>query len=208
MTGSGFGIRDSGSGIRDLGIDTCIWRSLTKRCKTKLGVFTRRIAPSMAVFTLILVHGCSSKTDVKPITLLPESNEVAGWSKTGETRTFDTSNLWEYIDGDAERYLRAGFEKTLTADYRYQGKIEVAADIYIMKSPEGARKVFESESPAGSQPIKLGDDARLFPASLSFRTGRYFIRLVAYQEAPESSKVLSELAGAIERNLTKAGARQ
>jgi hypothetical protein len=176
MRRTGLGTRDSGLGIRGSGFATTI-------------------------VILTLFSACNSKSVSKAREPLPLSGEVAGWEKSGETRVFPAANLWEYIDGDAEKYLQAGVERTLTADYRYQNKIEAVADIYVMKTPEGARKIFESESGAGSQRIQLGDDARLFPATLSFRKGPYFVRLTAYQEAPEIGAALRELGRAMERKL-------
>ena len=63
---------------------------------------------------------------------------------------------WEYIDGDAERYLQAGVVKTLTSDYKFKGQIDAVADIYFMKSAEGAKKVFEAEPSEGSKPASVG----------------------------------------------------
>ena len=147
-----------------------------------------------------LALACGPKAGSKPASFFPETNEVLGWTKAG-TRTFEAGNLWEYIDGDAERYVQAGVQKTLTTDYRYHEKIESVADVYIMGTPEGARKIFESESSADSQPLAIGDAGRLYRASLVFRKGPYFVRLVAYQDAPEVGKALGELGRAIERRL-------
>jgi len=36
-----------------------------------------------------------------------ESGEAAGWSRTAATRSFEAADLWQYIDGDAEKYLKA-----------------------------------------------------------------------------------------------------
>jgi len=52
---------------------------------------------------------------------LPASKAVAGWEKTGETRTYAAKDLWQYIDGDAEQYISAGVVSTSTSDYKYQG---------------------------------------------------------------------------------------
>lgn len=165
-----------------------------------------RFVEKTAIITMaFLALSCASKPDQKPAVLLPASNEVPGWTKTGETRAFAADKLWEYINGDAERYVQAGVERTLTADYRFQEKVEAVADIYIMKTPDGARKIFASESAAGSQAIKLGEDARLFPTSLVFRKGRFLVRLTAFQEAPEVSKALVELGQAVERGLGDGG---
>jgi len=155
---------------------------------------------AIAMTALLLAPACGPKPVSTPAAFFPESNAVPGWSK-GETRTFEADKLWEYIDGDAERYIQAGVVRTLATDYRYQNKVDAAADIYIMKAPEGARKVFDSESPVGSQRLQLGDDAKLYPASLTFRKGPYLVRLVAYKEAPEVGQALVELGKAIERRL-------
>ena len=131
----------------------------------------------------------------------PESGEVLGWSKSGETRTFDADNLWQYLNGGADKYVRAGLEKTLTADYRYQNQTDAVADVHVMRAPEGARSLFDSEPSTGGQSVQLGDAARLYEASLTFRKGPYFVRLVAYQSAPEVGKALLALGRAIEGKL-------
>jgi hypothetical protein len=204
MNSHGFGIRDSGFGKKSV-VQRSAYDVATLQAKhvshtLGLAALPTRPGFALAILAVVMALGCSPKPNSKTPTLFPETNEVPGWSK-GETRTFEADRLWEYIDGDADRYIQAGVLRTLTTDYRYRDKIEAVADIYVMKAPEGARKIFDSESSVGSQPLQLGDSARLFPATLTFRKGPYFVRLVAYQEDPEVGKALTELAGAIERKL-------
>jgi len=187
MNGSGFGIRGSGFGV---------WGS-------RLGgdlAFARELWTAAVIAAVILAQACGSKPVSGPATFFPETNEVPGWSK-GETRTFEADKLWEYIDGDANRYLEAGVLRTLAADYRYRAKVEAVADVHVMKTPEGARNILDAESSAGSQPTQIGDAARLFQSSLVFRKGPYLVRLTAYQEAPEVGKALVELGRGIEKRL-------
>ena len=157
----------------------------------------------MAMASLAL--GCRSNSDSAPSSPFPGTNEVAGWARRGEIRSFDANNLWEYIDGDAERYIQAGVERTLTADYRYRGQTDAVADIYVMGTAEGARKVMEFEPTEGRLRIGLGDEGQLHEQSLAFRKDRYFVRLVAYENAREIGKVLVELGRAIEEKLGQAG---
>jgi hypothetical protein len=178
MKGSGFGIRDSGSGIRG----------------SAFGAF---LLAAVAVLNL----ACKSKTAPTAGGLFPASGEVTGWVKSGETRTFEADRLWEYIDGDADRYIQAGVEQTLTADYRYQNRADAVADVHILKTPDGPRKLMEAESSADSRPASVGDNARLYASSLVFRKGRYLVRVVAYDETPEISKALVDLGQAIGRRL-------
>ena len=46
----------------------------------------------------------------------PASGAVAGWQKTSETRIYAAKDLWQYIDGEADRYISAGVVSTLTSD--------------------------------------------------------------------------------------------
>jgi len=146
-----------------------------------------------------VVIACTSKRVSKSSAFFP--NDVAGWKKSGQTRIFEADKLWEYIDGDAEKYIQAGVQKTLTADYRYKDKSDAVADVYVMSAPGGARSVFESESALGSEPVELGDGGRLYKGSLTFRKGPYFVRLVAYQDAPDVQDALVALGRGIERRL-------
>jgi len=153
------------------------------------------------ILALSLLLGCGAKSKPDVAKLLPSSNEVPGWTKTSETRVFPAERLYEYIDGDADKYVRAGVQQTLTADYRFGEKTEATADIFVMAAPDGAAAVFESQTATGGQPIALGDAARAYRGSLSFRQGRYFVRVVAYEDAPDVSDALTALGQGISNKL-------
>lgn len=141
------------------------------------------------------------RRSAKPASWFPESGEVPGWSKTGETRTFDAADLWKYIDGDAERYLRAGARRTLTAEYRFQEKIEAVVDIYVMSAAAGAATLYDSEPSSSGRPAPLGNAGRSYGQSLVFYSGSFFVRLMAYQTAPEVEPALLRLGRGIAKRL-------
>lgn len=126
--------------------------------------------------------------------LLPE--RAGGWVRAGAVRIFAASDLWKYVDGDAERYLRAGVRQTLTAGYRWES-IEATADVHELASRDAARSLFASEPAFGSRPIPIGESARLYGQSLTFHRGRYFARLTAYQDSSAAGDALVRLAQAI-----------
>ncbi|MGD0200559.1 MAG: DUF6599 family protein [Bryobacteraceae bacterium] len=132
---------------------------------------------------------------------LPESAEAPGWSKTGPIRTFGAASLWQYLDGGADRYVHAGVIKTLTARYNYRGQFDAVADLHVFRGAGGPASVFDSEPATGSQPVRLGDAARLYGASLVFRRDACLVRVVAYDPPPGTSAALVELARAIERRV-------
>ena len=131
----------------------------------------------------------------------PESNEVAGWAKTSATRTFAAADLWKYIDGGAEKYLKAGVRSASTSDYKFQNTLEAVADIYSMTTADGARQVFDSEPIGNANTPQLGDAARLYAQSLVFRKGPYLVRIVSYEESAQAQQALLQLGRAIENRL-------
>ncbi len=152
---------------------------------------------------LALMVGCTSKTPSVAVDFFPASNSVPGWVKSSDTRTFDASHLYEYVDGDADKYVQAGVVKTLTSDYRFNGKTDATVDVYVMGSAAGAQKIYDAESSEGSQPLTLGDAGRYAKGSLTFRQGPYFIRAVAFEDSPEIANSLTGLAHAISNRLGK-----
>ena len=135
--------------------------------------------------------------------LFPASNEIAGWVKTGNIRTFEAADLWKYIDGEAERYLKSGTLRVVTADYKFQNQVEAVVDIYTMGNSESAAKILDSEPIGDAKEVQLGDGGRLYGQSLVFRAGPYLVRIVTYQESAQTAQALLQLGRSIERRLTR-----
>jgi hypothetical protein len=155
----------------------------------------------IALFLAVLIAaGCKHQGAVSA---LPQSNEVPGWEKTSETRTFTAANLSDYIDGGAEQYLKAGFKGVSTSEYKFQGKIEAVADVYVMSDPNAAKSIFEADPAGTARLIPLGDAARLFSQSLVFRDGPNLVRIAAYQAGDDTPRNLTQLAQGIEKRLSK-----
>jgi formate hydrogenlyase subunit 6/NADH:ubiquinone oxidoreductase subunit I len=134
---------------------------------------------------------------------LPQSGEVAGWVRAGEPRIFAAEDLWKHIDGDAERYLKAGVRKTWNGRYRFEGRFEASADVYEMAGDEGAQAVFEAEPATGSREVAVGEAGRSFGQVLVFQRGRFLVRVVAYEEGAGVGEAVLGLGKGIERRLLR-----
>lgn len=157
------------------------------------------LASCLAVLAFV---ACSRHVGV-PASPFPASNEVAGWVKTGEIRTFSSTELWSYIDGDAERYVKAGVQSTSTADYNFQNTFDTVVDIYTMGDAKGTRTILEEEPAGQAKSVQLGDSGRLYAGSLVFCKGRYLVRIVAYKQFPVVQPALQDLGREIERRLSQ-----
>jgi hypothetical protein len=162
------------------------------------------LTPTALAITLLASLGCNKKpVAAAGANSFPESNQVQGWTRGDEIRTFPAAELWKYIDGDAEKYLKAGVESTSTSDYKFQHKFEAVVDIYTMSSPTGAKTIFDSQPSLGASTPPVGDAARLYEQSLVFREGKFLVRIVAYQSSPRLAHGLLDLGKRIDQRLIK-----
>jgi hypothetical protein len=152
---------------------------------------------AIAIAAVAAAAGCKKKA-VDPF---PASGAVAGWEKTSETRVFAAKDLWQYIDGDADQYLRAGVVSTSTSDYKYQGQLEATVDVYTMGDSAGARKILETGQTSDAKHVSLGDEGIAYEQSVTFRKGPYLARIVAYEDTPGTQQALMALAQGVEAKL-------
>jgi hypothetical protein len=154
------------------------------------------VVVALSLMATLFVSGCKMVSHS-----LPPSGSVAGWDKTGDTRSFNPDTLWTYIDGGADQYVNAGVVHAYTADYKYQGNIEAVVDVYAMSSPAGAKKIFSADPTVGSKPVSLGDAARQYERSVVFMKGKNIVRITAYQGATNQSDALLALAQGVDSRL-------
>ena len=150
-----------------------------------------------AIAVLFNFSGCKKQTGHP----FPATGEIAGWQKTGDTRNFEAKDLWQYIDGDAEQYVKAGVVATSTADYSYQSRLEAVVDVHTMGTPDGAGKILENVKRGDARSVQIGDGGFAFSQSVTFRKGVYLVRIVAYQSYADGPQALMALAHGVESKL-------
>jgi len=192
-------------GNADLQIGSSLCSSLP--CSLQISAHLRVSALSfLLIFSpLLFLSACSQKSPSanSTATLFPDSNAVPNWTRSPDIRTYPPAQLPDYIDGDAEKYLRVNVQSTSTVDYKFQNKFEATADIYSFSESTGAKSIFDSEPAANATTPQLGDAARLYEQSLTFRKGRFLVRIVAYEANPLLQNALLELGKSIDQKLPK-----
>jgi len=157
-----------------------------------------KIAVAVLAFVSIIAITSCKKTKFDPF---PPSGAVAGWEKSGDTRTFAAKDLWQYIDGAAEEFVKAGVVATSTSDYKFQNQLDAVVDIYTMGNTSGAHTVFVNYQSGSGKSAPLGDEAVAFDQSVTFRKGSNLVRIVSYQSTPDTPQALLALAHGIEQKL-------
>ena len=151
----------------------------------------------VAIAVLAAAVGCKKK-NVDPF---PASGAVSGWEKTGDTRVYAADDLWQYIDGDSEQYLKAGVISASTSEYNIRASWRQSSTFTLSGDSAGARKILESGQTSDAKNVQLGDAGIAYEQSVTFRKGPYLVRIVAYEDGPGAQQALMALAHGVEKRL-------
>ena len=145
--------------------------------------------PAYAVF------GCKMQTDE------PMRETAGGWRKTGEIEEFGPDNLWQHLDGEAQRYIDAGLISLATCGYQYQYRVKAVVDLFTMRDSSSARQIFLAKKTSGGSDIQLGAGGVIYEHSVLFYKGKYFARLFTFERDADALSSLVLLARDIEGRL-------
>jgi hypothetical protein len=109
----------------------------------------------------------------------PEARLLAGWSRQEKPKHFQSQNLYEYIDGEAELYLSYDFKELSTSTY-FKGSPEdtfITVDCYDMGTLLNAFGLYASYRYPGYVYEKIGTEGFLSDFGLTFFKGRYVVEI-------------------------------
>ncbi|MBN2185663.1 MAG: hypothetical protein JW746_10075 [Candidatus Krumholzibacteriota bacterium] len=114
--------------------------------------------------------------------LLPADDDIEGWVKDGETLSYEADDLWEYINGSAERFLEYDFERVLAQHYLDPAGEEIKVEIYAHRSPLEAFGIYSRFRSPDSEAYDIGNEAFGDGYTIHFWKGRFYVRVSAYEE--------------------------
>ncbi len=133
--------------------------------------------------------------------LLPPQG-APGWAPVGEPSYYDASNLYLYIDGQAEFYIDFGFKLLVSGEYKKAGEETViVADIYDLGDKDCALGIYTAERDESARPVKAGVEGYLSGSILNFWKGRYYVKLSAAPPSDGIGDVLTVFAQAVARRV-------
>ena len=146
------------------------------------------------VLTGILV-GFEAPLRAAPLeSLLPKKELPEGWAMVEGPQIFTKKTLFEHIDGEAELFLKYGFQNSAFAVYQNEKNREnqIELDIYGLGNVVEAFGVF-SRFRNEDRPGGFGLDSFLDDHSAFFYQGRYFVMLHAPEPNRETLRQFSKL---------------
>jgi len=166
----------------------------------------KKIVSLLFLVSLIIFCGKSKQennqtTKTSLSGLLPDSDKL-NIEMIDEPRTFDSNNLWEYINGAADNFLNYGFQKVITSEYQYDG-IEFVVDIYEMQDKKRAFGIYASERSTDINIIDIGSEAYAGGGALVFWKNKYYVKIISYEDTEQSEQLIKKVAENISKNIPK-----
>jgi hypothetical protein len=116
----------------------------------------------------------------------PSCKLVPGWSQQGEARLFESENLFEYMDGNAEGYLIYSFVK-MNGVTCQAGGVTLVFDVSEMADPESAYGIFVSNRDPRLPTEKLGTAGQIQPRRGVFVKDKYYVEIAANPEGDHTA---------------------
>ncbi len=126
---------------------------------------------------------------------LPENIEK--FSRIGQIRLFTKDNLFEYVNGHAEFFINAGFERLAVGEYvssdTDQSQPDTIVDIYDMGKDIQAFGVLIDEAGEGPSPVSIGHMGFITTKGISFIKGQYYIKISSFKKNITSMELAKNL---------------
>ena len=111
----------------------------------------------------------------------PSCNLVPGWTQAGEARSYESQNLFEYMDGNAEGYLIYGFLKMQGVTCK-KGEVTFVIDLSDFGDADSAYGMFTANVDGRVPTQKIGMNGQIVPRRAFFVKGRYYLEIGANPE--------------------------
>jgi hypothetical protein len=135
--------------------------------------------------------------------LLPRAGEVAGWAPDGSAQAAAGQELFALINGGAEVFLQAGFDRAVTQAYRGDGDRRVDLEIYRMRTPQAADAVFRQKTAGGEPPIPLGAGGSRGEYYILFWQDRFLVTATGSDAGQETMSGVERIARLVEEKISQ-----
>jgi hypothetical protein len=129
--------------------------------------------------------------------------EMAGWKQSGEIQIYSQANLYDYINGGADLYLKYDFQELQVAEYRNDQKASVTIEVYRHISPVHAFGIYSQERLSNTNYLEIGAQGYSEKGVLNFFTSNYYVKMSSADVGPKdqvellafAQKVVEKLGG-------------
>jgi hypothetical protein len=148
---------------------------------------------SLLTILLILLPPLALAQDDNLNRLLPPNEIAPGFRTKAEPRLYSVSNLYEYMNGEAEMYREYGVMKFLAQVFG-KGTVEIKVEIAEMVDEISAYGIHSFYRPSNFNLIEIGDEGIISSNQISFWQYRYYCKITAFGRNGELMTTSTHLA--------------
>ena len=156
------------------------------------------------VIVLAVIVGCGAEKG-EYTHLFPVPGDIDGVRALGATAEYRDSTLYDFLNGGAELYFDYDIVAVAGGVYETDSGSEIEVSVYDMGTASGAFGIYSTVRYGGADFADIGNEAVKTASSLDFWKGRFYCRLLAFDETPESEHAMLALGKALAANITDAG---
>ncbi|MFO7915419.1 MAG: DUF6599 family protein [Candidatus Krumholzibacteriales bacterium] len=165
------------------------------------------------IFVLILVvssaaHAEETETQGQTALELISNMELpSGWSREGEPAVYHADNLWEYINGSAEKFLSYDFKEAAVQNLTAGGENELMVEVYRHGNDKMAYGIYSQFSRGKENEEGVGDMSFSGDYSLHFWKGDFYVKVSVYEKSEFLSGAMKKFAIALAGDIKKSGTK-
>jgi Family of unknown function (DUF6599) len=146
----------------------------------------RWFIPALAAAGLVL--GCPAPQGNDLRALLPEAPVLEEWTIVEGPVEYGPEDLYDYLNGAAERYLSYGFVQALHVRYEIEGDVRlgITLDLYDMGSDQGAFGIYSMGRRRDGPALAWGAEGSATGNVAQAWQGRIFVHGIADYEEPSA----------------------
>jgi hypothetical protein len=138
-------------------------------------------------------------------TLLPELEELPGWTISQEPQIYAGDQLFELIDGGADIYLEYGFAKVVSVQYKDPSQNNIQVEIYEMTDAPSAYGIFSITQQVAEWSSDYGTISAVNDDYISFWKSRYYVNLSWSSRQHIDKPLLVKIAGLVDGKIKETG---
>lgn len=150
---------------------------------------------------LVLIIAISLHLNLNASSLFPE---IDGWKLKSEVSEYTADNLWNIINGAADKYLQFNFEKLYYAVYEAENGSEINVYVYQHADLNNTFGIYQNERYDGFIVNGIGTEGYTVDETVNFFKGQYYVKLYSNTKgtAAEIEKLARAISGQIESDNT------
>ncbi|MGC8846364.1 MAG: DUF6599 family protein [Candidatus Hydrogenedens sp.] len=146
-------------------------------------------------YIITAIYLCAIGTNAGSFSIDKIPDKIGSWTKEQKVLEFLPDTLFDYIDGDADRYLPYNFQKLTVLFYHNDSNPEnsIEVQIYRMATPLEAFGIYSVHRDRNKDVFPYGQDGFIGENQAMFCQAQYFVKLLIQQT--QNAKSVLEFFG-------------